>query len=77
MELVVFQRLTPRVGIIVASTNYANFNMDRFKSFIDRAFRESNLKYKIKESFSLPKDFRVSPKFREGNYLKVLFVEKL
>ena len=69
--------ITNRGGIIVASTNYANFNMDKFKSFVDRAFSESNIRYNIKESFSLPKDFRVSPKFREGNYLKVLFIEKL
>jgi len=69
--------ITNRDGIIVASTNYANFNMDRFKSFIDKAFRESNLKYKIKETFYLPKDFRVSPKFKEADYLKVVFIKKL
>jgi len=69
--------ITNRGGIIVVSTNYANFNMDRFKSFIDKAFIESNLKYKIEENFSLPKDFRVSPKFREGDYLKVVFIKKL
>jgi len=69
-------KITNRGGIIVASTNYANFNMDKFKSFVDRAFRESHIQYNIKESFSLPKDFKVSAKFREGNYLKVVFIEK-
>ncbi len=66
--------ITDRRGTIVASTNYANFNINKFKSFIDRAFKESNREYKIEQSFSLPKDFRVSPKFREGDYLKVLFI---
>jgi len=69
-------KITNKGGIIVASTNYANFNMDKFKSFIDRAFRESHIQYNIKESFSLPKDFKVSAKFRAGNYLKVVFIEK-
>jgi len=69
-------KITNRGGIIVASTNYANFNITKFKSFIDRAFRESNIKYNIKESFSLPKDFRILPKFKEGDYLKVVFIEK-
>ncbi len=69
--------ITNKGGTIVASTNYSNFNMNKFKLFIDRAFKESNRKYKIEKSFSLPKDFRVSPKFKEGDYLKVLFIKKL
>jgi len=66
--------ITDKGGTIVASTNYANLTMDKFKSFVDKAFRESNRTYKIKQSFSLPKDFRVSYKFKEGDYLKVLFI---
>jgi len=69
--------ITNQNGTIVASTNAANFDMKRFKSFIERAFKESNKKYKIEKSFSLPKDFRISPKFPEGNYLKVLFIRKV
>ncbi len=67
--------VTNNGGVIVASTNYSNFNMDKFKSFVDKAFE--NKKYKIEESFSLPKDFRVYEKFREGDYLKVLFIKKI
>ncbi len=70
-------QITNRGGIIVASTNSANFSMMTFSDFISRAFKELNGKYKIKERFSLPKDFRVLDKFKEGNYLKVVFIEKL
>lgn len=70
-------QITNKNGLIVASTNYANFTMRVFKEFVDRAFKELNQKYKIEESFSLPKDFKVMDKFREGNYLKVLFIRKI
>ncbi len=69
--------ITNKNGVIVASTNAANFDMKRFKTFINKAFKEANIRYKIEKSFSLPKDFRVSKKFPEGNYLKVLFLRKI
>ncbi len=69
-------KITSKNGTIVASTNAANFNMDRFKSFVDKAFKNLNLKYSITDSFSLPKDFKVDKNFKEGNYLKVLFIHK-
>jgi 23S rRNA (cytosine1962-C5)-methyltransferase len=69
-------QITNKNGIIVASTNYANINMWKFRDFIDMAFKQLNTKYKIVESFSLPKDFKVSDSFREGDYLKVLFILK-
>ena len=70
-------QITSKGGIIVASTNASNFDMKRFKDFIAKAFKELNSKYNIEETFSLPKDFRVSDKFREGNYLKVVFIRKV
>ena len=69
--------ITNKGGVIVASTNAANFSMMKFRTFIDRAFRDLGINYKIEESFSLPKDFRVNKNFVEGNYLKVLFVRKI
>jgi len=69
--------ITDKNGLIVASTNYANLPKDKFKAFIDKAFKESKTKYKIEEFFSLPKDFRVDRGFLEGDYLKVFFVRKL
>ncbi len=70
-------QITKKGGIIVASTNSANFSMMTFSDFISKAFRELKGKYEIKERFSLPKDFKVLDKFKEGNYLKVVFIKKL
>jgi len=70
-------QITSKGGIIVASTNASNFDMKRFKDFISKAFKELNGKYSIEETFTLAKDFRVNDKFREGNYLKVVFIRKV
>lgn len=70
-------QITNQGGVIVASTNYANFNMGKFKEFIDKAFKELGGKYKIEHTFSLPKDFKVMDKFKEGDYLKVVFIRKI
>jgi len=69
-------QITSKGGVIVASTNASNFDMKRFKAFISTAFTELNVKYRIEETFSLPKDFRVNDKFKEGDYLKVIFIRK-
>lgn len=68
--------ITEKNGIIVASTNCASFDMKKFKVFIDQAFKESNMKYSIKEEFSLPSDFATIKPYKEGNYLKVVFIQK-
>ncbi len=70
-------QITSKGGVIVASTNSANFSMMTFRDFINRAFKELNCRFGVEESFSLPKDFRVDAKFKEGNYLKVVFIRKL
>lgn len=69
--------VTEKKGIIVASTNNASFGMKKFKSFIDKAFKESNTKYKVLEESSLPRDFRTNRDFPEFNYLKVVILQKL
>jgi 23S rRNA (cytosine1962-C5)-methyltransferase len=69
--------ITEDEGIIVASTNSSSFNMKKFKSFIDQAFKEMNRKYQLVEEFSLPKDFKTIKEFPEGNYLKVVFIKNL
>lgn len=68
--------VTEDEGVIVASTNCGSFNMDKFKEFIDDAFKESNLNYKILEEYTLPCDFKTINEFKEGNYLKVVFINK-
>ncbi|ANU09126.1 50S rRNA methyltransferase [Planococcus antarcticus DSM 14505] len=67
--------ITEKNGVIVASTNSASFGMKKFKGFIDKAFKELRGKYSIVEEFTLPSDFRVQKEFKEGDYLKVLFVK--
>jgi len=69
-------QITAKNGLIVASTNSANLSMMTFYDFIKKAFKELKLRYKVEESFSLPKDFKVNDKFQEGNYLKVVFIRK-
>ncbi|QEK11368.1 class I SAM-dependent rRNA methyltransferase [Crassaminicella thermophila] len=68
--------ITEDGGVIVASTNCASFDMKKFKDFIDKAFNEMDKKYKILEEYRLPEDFRTIREFREGNYLKVVFIKK-
>ena len=68
--------ITEKEGVIVASTNCSSFNMQRFKSFIDSAFSQMGDRYTILEEYSLPKDFKTIDAFKEGNYLKVVFIKK-
>ena len=70
-------QITNKGGLIVASTNSANFSMMRFRDFIKQAFYELSEKFKVLESFTLPKDFKVNSHFKEGNYLKVVFINKI
>lgn len=69
--------ITADQGVIVASTNASSFGMDKFKNFIDQAFKEMNESYKIMETFSLPEDFKTIKQYKEGNYLKVLLIKKV
>ncbi|MBC1936825.1 class I SAM-dependent rRNA methyltransferase [Listeria grandensis] len=62
-------------GIIVASTNYAGYGMEKFKQVVQKAFQHQGRKYRIVEQFTLPADFATRSSFKEGNYLKVLFLE--
>lgn len=68
--------ITEDNGIIVASTNCNLFDMNKFKEFIHQAFKESDSRYELLEMFTLPEDFRTLETFKEGNYLKVVFIKK-
>ncbi len=68
--------ITEKEGIIVASTNCSTFNMEKFKGFIDVAFKEMHQQYELLEEFSLPEDFKTNKSFKEGDYLKVIFIKK-
>lgn len=52
-------------GIIIASTNNVNFEMRKFKTFIDKAFKETNTRYKILEQHQMPEDFAVPHYFKD------------
>ncbi len=69
--------ITADKGIIVASTNASTFGMHTFKEFIDTAFHETGTTYKVLEEFSLPADFKTIREYKEGNYLKVVFIQKM
>lgn len=69
--------ITAPKGLIIASTNNASFNMKKFKSFIDKAFKEKNKRYKIVEQHQLPDDFATLEEYPEFNYLKVCMIQLL
>ena len=70
-------QITNKNGLIVASTNYSKISMKKFKTFVDVAFNELKLNYKIVDTFSLPSDFRIDSSNPFSNYLKVLFIKKI
>lgn len=67
--------ITNNSGVIIASTNCAKFNMFKFKEFIQEAFFEKNIKYEIDNEFRLPIDYKTLKEYKEGNYLKVVFIK--
>jgi len=69
-------QLTKPKGIIVASTNAANVTTDKFKGFIEEAFKKQNKSYTIEETYTLPADFKINPEFTQGDYLKVFIIRK-
>ncbi|MFL8938498.1 class I SAM-dependent rRNA methyltransferase [Rossellomorea oryzaecorticis] len=68
--------ITKKNGVIVASTNCSTFDMKKFKGFIDKAFKETGGSYKLLEEYSLPEDFKTINQYKQGDYLKVVFIKK-
>ncbi len=68
--------ITNQNGVIVASMNHAAVGIEKFKMFIREAFRRERAEYEIIEEYRLPHDFRTKAAFREGDYLKVVFIRK-
>jgi 23S rRNA (cytosine1962-C5)-methyltransferase len=69
--------ITEKNGVIIASTNHSGVSRKKFRSFVDKAFSELGLAFRINEVYSLPDDFRVHPSYQEGDYLKVLFIQRV
>nr|WP_059104217.1 class I SAM-dependent rRNA methyltransferase [Shouchella shacheensis] len=68
--------VTAKHGVIVASTNASTFDRKKFKRFVAEAFKAEKCSYTIREEYGLPEDFKTSSSYPEGNYLKVLFIER-
>jgi 23S rRNA (cytosine1962-C5)-methyltransferase len=68
--------ITEKNGIIIASSNCSTFGMTKFKGFIEKAFKQTGGSYAILEEFNLPNDFKTIDEYKEGDYLKVVFIEK-
>jgi 23S rRNA (cytosine1962-C5)-methyltransferase len=68
--------ITEKNGVIVASSNCSTFGMTKFKGFIEKAFKQTGGSYAILEEFNLPNDFKTMDEYKEGDYLKVVFIEK-
>ncbi|MEG0289219.1 MAG: class I SAM-dependent rRNA methyltransferase [Carnobacterium sp.] len=69
-------QLTKPNGIIIASTNAANVTTKKFEGFIEEAFENQGAAYSIEEKHTLPEDFKISPHFQQGDYLKVYIIRK-
>ncbi len=67
-------KVTAPNGLIIASTNNASFGMNQFKEMIEDGMKQARRRYEIVEQHTLPDDFRVLPKFKEFDYLKVCFI---
>ena len=68
-------RLINKKGKLIASTNAANVNFDKFEKMVEKGIKEAGRGFKQQRVFRLPSDFAVSNTFSEGNYLKVLVYE--
>ena len=68
-------RLINKKGKLIASTNAANVNFDKFEKMVEKGIKEAGRGFKQQRVFRLPSDFAISNTFSEGNYLKVLVYE--
>lgn len=68
--------VTARNGIIVASTNNATLSMKKFKTMLEKGFKEQQTSFRILEEYTLPEDFKVNKHFSQGNYLKVVILQR-
>lgn len=62
-------------GIMIASTNSAKMDMEKFRKQISAGFVAGKRRYKILETLQLPDDFATNPRYPNSNYLKVLILK--
>ncbi|TSB47190.1 class I SAM-dependent rRNA methyltransferase [Alkalicoccobacillus porphyridii] len=68
--------ITNMNGVIVASTNNSVLGMRKFKSFVEQAFTSQKVSYTIIEEYTVPEDYPYLNQYKEGNFLKVLFIRR-
>jgi len=64
-------------GVLLASTNCATFDMQRFKEMVKEGLKSANRAFAVLEEHTLPDDFRTCQAYSESDYLKVLFIRVL
>ncbi|RKD71160.1 SAM-dependent methyltransferase [Sinobaca qinghaiensis] len=62
-------------GTIIASTNFGGFGMKAFQKQIDKACTKAEVKQNVTERVRLPDDHPYTASYKEGDYLKVVFIE--
>lgn len=62
-------------GTIVASTNFGGFGMKAFQKQIDKACTKAGVTQNVTERVRLPEDHPYTASYKEGDYLKVVFIE--
>jgi len=62
-------------GIIIASTNSAKMDADKFRKQISAGFVAAKRRYKVLETLQLPEDFAVDARYPSSNYLKVMILK--
>lgn len=68
-------RITEEDGVIVASNNSSNIDLEKFKQIIGRGFNLAKRRFRILEIYQLPKDFKTNFSYPESEYLKVVFIK--
>jgi len=62
-------------GIVIASTNSAKMDLEKFKKQITSGFFNAKRRYKIIDTLQLPDDFAVNLRYPNSNYLKVYILK--
>ena len=63
-------------GMFILSSNAATYKRKKFRSDLEKAFRNKGIDYSIVKEYGLPEDFTTVKANAASNYLKVFVVQK-
>lgn len=63
-------------GMLIASTNTWKLSKDDFYQMVNEAFDNAQVDAYLVEEYGLPEDFKYNEEYPEGDYLKVMILEK-